>query len=101
MAWSSIPLSDSNAMKPHDREADAVGSLYAAAQVRRLNAAARCMVVYQQGLLSLQKVRRNGQQRITVQHVNVSNGSRAVIGNIERDTNADVETKPVYPCNGQ
>jgi hypothetical protein len=67
------------------------------AQVKRMNAAARCMAVYQQGLLALHKVRQNGQQRITVQYVNVSNGSRAVIGNIERDTGADVETKPAMP----
>ena len=51
---------------------------------QRLNAAARCMAVYQQGLLAL-KVRRNGQQRIMVQYVNVSNSSQAVIGNVERD----------------
>jgi hypothetical protein len=56
----------------------------AAAEVKRLNAAARCMAVYQQGLLTLHKVRQNGQQRITVQYVNVSNGSQAVIGNVER-----------------
>ena len=53
-------------------------------QTKRLNAAARCMAVYQQGLLALHKVRQNGQQRITVQYVNVSNGSQAVIGNVER-----------------
>ena len=52
---------------------------------RRLNAAARCMAVYQQGLLTLQKVRRNGPQRIMVQYVNVSNGGQAVVGNIEKD----------------
>ena len=56
-----------------------------ASQARRLNAAARCMAVYQQGLLALHKVRQNGQQRITVQYVSVSDGSQAVIGNIERD----------------
>ena len=32
--------------------------------------------VYQQGLLALHKVRQNGQQRITVQYVNVSHGSQ-------------------------
>ena len=63
----------------------------AAVQTKRLNAAARCMAVYQQGL---QKVRQNGQQRITVQYVNVSHGSRAVIGSIARDTGADVQSKP-------
>jgi hypothetical protein len=61
----------------------------AAAQAKRLNAAARCMAVYQQGLLALHKVRQNGQQRITVQYVNVGNGSQAVIGNIERDSGGD------------
>jgi hypothetical protein len=47
----------------------------AAAQTKRLNAAARCIAVYQQGLLALHKIRQNGQQRIMVQYVNVSNGS--------------------------
>jgi len=61
-----------------------------AAQAKRLNAAARCMAVYQQGLLALHRIRQNGQQRITVQYVNVNNGSQAVIGNIERDTGVDV-----------
>jgi len=56
----------------------------AAAQAKRLNAAARCMEAYQQGLLTLRKLRQNGNQRITVQYVNVSNGSQAVIGNLAR-----------------
>jgi len=55
----------------------------AAVQAKRLNSAARCMAVHQQGLLALHKVRQNG-QRITVQYVNVSHGSQAVIGNVER-----------------
>jgi hypothetical protein len=63
----------------------------AAAQTKRLNAAARCMAVYQQGLLILHKVRKNGQQRITVQYVNVSNGGQAVIANIKRDSGGDSE----------
>jgi hypothetical protein len=69
----------------------------AAAEVKRLNAAARCMAVYQQGLLTLHKVRQNGQQRITVQYVNVSNGSQAVIGNIARDTCGDPDPQPARP----
>jgi hypothetical protein len=56
----------------------------AAVQAKLMNAAARCMAVYQQGLLALHKMRQNGQQRITVQYVNVSHGSQAVIGNVER-----------------
>ena len=67
------------------------------AQVKRLNAAARCMTVYQQGLLALHKMRQNGQQRIMVQYVNVSHGSQAVIENIERDSSRDVESQPAMP----
>ena len=63
----------------------------AAAQAKRLNAAARCMAIYQQGLLALHKVRQNGQQRITVQYVNVSNGNQAVIGKSERDSDRECE----------
>jgi hypothetical protein len=55
-------------------------------QAKRLNAAARCMTVYQQGLLTLRKLRQDGHQRISVQYVNVSEGSQAVIGNVERGT---------------
>ena len=58
--------------------------IHAADQAKRLNAAARCMSVYQQGLLALHKLRQNGQQRIMVQYVNVSDSSQAVIENIER-----------------
>lgn len=60
--------------------------LDADAQAKRLNAAARCMAVYQQVLLALHKVRQNGQQRITVQYVNIAEGGQAVIGDIERQS---------------
>jgi hypothetical protein len=53
-----------------------------AAQAKRLNAAARCMSVYQQGLLTLRKLRRNGHQRISVQHVHVSDGGQAIVGDV-------------------
>ena len=52
----------------------------AEAQAKRMNAAARYMSVYQQGMLALHKIRQNGQQRILVQYVNVSQGSQAIIG---------------------
>ena len=52
----------------------------AAIQNRTLNAAVRCMTAYQQGLLTLRKLRQTGNQRITVQYVNVSNGSQAILG---------------------
>lgn len=54
----------------------------AAAQAKRLNAAAKCMTAYQHGLLTLRKMRQGGKQRITVQYVNVSNGSQAVLGDV-------------------
>jgi len=54
----------------------------AGGQVKLVNAAARCMTVYQEGMLALHKIRNKGQQRIQVQYVQVSQGSQAVIGNV-------------------
>lgn len=54
------------------------------ATAKRLTAIARCLQAYQQGLLTLKKLRQTGNQRIVVQYVNVSEGGQAVIGNIER-----------------
>ena len=54
-----------------------------AAEAKRLNAVSRCMTAYQNGLLTLRKLRQSGNQRITVQYVNVDNGSQAVIGDVE------------------
>ena len=51
-------------------------------EIKRLNVATRLMSVYQQGLLTLKKLRQ-GQQKITVQYVNVAEGGQAVIGNVE------------------
>src|SRR5215831_15260196 len=62
--------------------ARAIGEHDAAAQAKRVNAAVRCMTVYQKGLLTLRKLRQGGHQRISVQYVNVSEGSQAVIGNV-------------------
>jgi hypothetical protein len=66
------------------------------AQVKRINAAARCMSVYQQGMLALHKIRQKGQQRIMVQYVNVSQGSQAVPSNMERNGYTEVE-QPTLP----
>ena len=63
----------------------------AAVQAKRLNAAARCMTVYQHGLLAIHRLRQNGQQRIMVQYVNVSDGSQAIIGNVQQDECASVK----------
>jgi hypothetical protein len=54
-------------------------------QAKRLNAVARCMSVYQQGLLTLRKVRRGGHQRISVQHVHVSDGGQAIVGDVVKN----------------
>ena len=50
------------------------------ASAKRLTAVARCLTAYQQGLLTLHKLRQTGNQRITVQYVNMSQGSQAVLG---------------------
>jgi hypothetical protein len=49
---------------------------------RLMNASARMMQSYQQGMTTLQKVRSGGNQTMTVQHVNVSDGGQALIGNV-------------------
>jgi hypothetical protein len=46
---------------------------------RLSNAAARAMQVYQEALLTLQKLRTGGKQTVVVQHVQVSDGGQAVI----------------------
>ena len=67
------------------------------AQVKRMNAAARCMAVYQQVMLALHKIRHKGQQHIMVQYVNVSQGNQSVIGNNEREAGPGVESQPSMP----
>jgi len=53
-------------------------------EVQRLtNSTARVMDVYQQGLAALQRLRRGGNQTVTVQHVHVADGGQAVVtGNV-------------------
>jgi hypothetical protein len=50
---------------------------------RLANAAARLMSVFQDGLVTLQRVRTGGNQTVTVQHVTVADGGQAVIGNVQ------------------
>jgi hypothetical protein len=50
---------------------------------RLTNAAARMMSAFQDGLLTLQRLRTGGNQTVTVQHVNVEAGAQAVIGNVQ------------------
>ena len=46
---------------------------------RLVNASSRLMDIYQKGMLTINKVRTGGQQIVTVQHVQVSNGGQAVV----------------------
>jgi hypothetical protein len=46
---------------------------------RLVNAAARVMSAFQQGLLALHRVRTGGTQVVTVQHVHVGDGGQAVV----------------------
>jgi hypothetical protein len=50
---------------------------------RLANTVARLMSVFQDGLLTLQRLRTGGNQTVTVQHVNVQPGAQAVIGNVQ------------------
>jgi hypothetical protein len=50
---------------------------------RLTNAAARLMSVFQDAMLTLQRVRTGGNQTVTVQHVNVAAGAQAVIGTVQ------------------
>jgi hypothetical protein len=49
---------------------------------RTMNAAMRGFATYQGGLSALQLLRGSQEQRILVQHVNVSAGGQAVVGNV-------------------
>jgi hypothetical protein len=50
---------------------------------RCANTVARLMGVYQDGLLTLQRLRTGGNQTVTVQHVTVRKGGQALIGNVQ------------------
>ena len=59
------------------------GASHPDSAIKRFHVATRFMTVFQQGMLTLKKIRQGGQQKITVQYVNVSHGSQAVIENIK------------------
>ncbi|MZH42550.1 MAG: hypothetical protein F3740_12240 [Nitrospinae bacterium] len=46
---------------------------------RMANASARMMDIYQKGLLALNRIRKGGQQTVTVQHLNVSGSGQAMV----------------------
>jgi hypothetical protein len=60
-------------------------SEYATTQTRRLNAAVRCLLAYQQGLLTLRKLRLGPHQRISVQHIHVRDGGQAIVGDVVKN----------------
>ncbi len=51
--------------------------------VRMMNLSIRSMETFQKGLLTLKRLRGTGEQRITIQHVNVTDGGQAVIGQLQ------------------
>lgn len=75
-----LAVAHKNAMEQIGR---AHGACAPDTEIKRLNVATRFMSVFQQGLLTLKKLRQGGRQHITVQYVNVSHGSQAVIGSME------------------
>lgn len=50
--------------------------------VRMMNLSNRLMETFQKGLMTLKRLRGTGEQRITIQHVHVTEGGQAVIGNV-------------------
>ena len=51
--------------------------------VRMMNLSIRAMETFQKGLLTLKRLRGTGEQRIVIQHVNVTQGGQAVIGQVQ------------------
>ena len=51
--------------------------------VRMMNLGVRLMDTFQSGLITLKRLRGSGEQRITIQHVNVTDGGQAVIGRVQ------------------
>jgi hypothetical protein len=55
--------------------------------VRMMNLGVRLMETFQKSLLTLKRLRGTGEQRITIQHVNVTGGGQAVIGQVKTGGN--------------
>jgi hypothetical protein len=56
---------------------------FASVEAARLfNTGARMFQTYQQAMLTFQKIRTGGAQTVTVQHVHISDGGQALIGNL-------------------
>lgn len=50
--------------------------------VKKMNLSLRAMDVYQRGMLTLKRMKSSGEQRITIQHVDVKDGGMAAFGNL-------------------
>jgi hypothetical protein len=63
---------------------------------RLSNASARMMQIYQEAVLTLQKLRTGGKQTVVVQHVQVSEGGQAVIaGSVAGTSGGQLGQKPL------
>jgi len=51
-------------------------------KAKLLNLAARMMDTFQRGLLTFQRLKTGGEQRVTVHHVTVAEGGQAIVGNV-------------------
>ena len=76
MTFSKIALS---CLNQPDHKVYGQEGMHVVEGARAANTSAKLMDVYQKGLLSLSKVRSGGQQTLTVQHVNVTDGGQAVV----------------------
>jgi hypothetical protein len=69
---------------------------------RLAGATARMMATFQQGLLTLQRLRTGGTQRVIVQHVNVNQGGQAVVaGEVSQTAATSAGGQAAAPRRGQ
>lgn len=59
-----------------------------------LKHAHKLMALYARQLETLNKHRGKGQQKVTVEHVNVEKGGQAIVGNVETGGRREADTKP-------
>lgn len=59
-----------------------------------LKHAHKLMALYARQLETLNKHRAKGQQKVTVEHVRVEKGGRAIVGNVETGRRNDADNKP-------
>ena len=67
--------------------------VFSTESTRLMNASARMMQSFQQGLTTLQKIRTGGNQTMTVQHVHVSDGGQVLIGNVAGEGRAGAKRR--------